>query len=163
VNGETPNSETVQAAVLEDFNKFMRNAYQSKSRNGESYKQYVEERRSNLDFWLQEGGCMHPYLKTVATRLFSLIASTGGVERANSTMGFIHNKLRNSLGEAKVTKIVYIKSNFTLLDKKNNVASASQETTRQADAEELDEEDAMNTSLADLSFDGNKGADSDED
>jgi hypothetical protein len=47
--------------------------------------------------------------------VFSLIASTGGVERVNSNMGFVQSKLRSCLGDNKVNKLVYIKSNHNLL------------------------------------------------
>ena len=123
LNGEVPNTESEQAEILNEFNSFMRTAWQIKQSNGIAYKQYAEGRRSNLDYWLTEGGHLYKKIKPLATRLFSLTASTGGVERSNSTMGFIHSKLRNSLGEAKVSKIVYIKENHSCLDIKNNVVT----------------------------------------
>jgi hypothetical protein len=42
-----------------------------------------------------------------------MAASSAASERAFSTFGFVHSKLRNRLGGDKVEKLVYIKSNYT--------------------------------------------------
>ena len=64
-----------------------------------------------LDYFLAVGGDKWPLLKNIGTRVFSLIASSACVERSNSTMGFIHSKLRSCLDALKVVKSCYIRSN----------------------------------------------------
>ena len=64
-----------------------------------------------LDYFLVEGGNKWPLLKYLGIRVFSLIASSACVERSNSTMGFIHSKLRSRLDSGKVVKLSYIRSN----------------------------------------------------
>ena len=58
-----------------------------------SYEQFENGKRSMLNYFLTDGGDKWPLLKDLAIRVFSLISSSACVERANSTMGFIHSKL----------------------------------------------------------------------
>ena len=64
-----------------------------------------------VNYFLTEGGDKWPLLKNIAVRIFSLVSTSACVERTNSVMGFIHNKLRSKLGHEKVIKLSYIKSN----------------------------------------------------
>ena len=125
----------------------MRTAWGYKRENGIAHKQYVEESRTSLDYWLAEGSHFHPFIQPIALRIFSLIAGTGGVERVNSAMGFQHSKLRNNLGDVKVSDIVYINQNHSCLDTKNNeelaalIAKEEEEKEKDEDEEEEEEEE----------------------
>ena len=46
-------------------------------------------------------------LLDLALKLIALIPSSAGLERAFSTMGFIHSDLRNKLGPEKVGKLAF--------------------------------------------------------
>ena len=61
-------------------------------------------------FWKIEGN-KWPNLQSIGLRVFSLVASTGASERNFSTLGFIHNDLRNKLTDEKVKKMTFIKQN----------------------------------------------------
>lgn len=63
------------------------------------------------EFWTAYGD-QWPKLKKLALRIFSLPASTASCERNFSLMGFIHSKIRNKLGAAKVQMITFIKNNY---------------------------------------------------
>ena len=57
-------------------------------------------RMSPLQFWSTRGHHW-PLVQTLALRLFSLCCTSCESERAFSSLGFIHSKLRNSLGVEK--------------------------------------------------------------
>ena len=50
--------------------------------------------------------------------VFSLPASTASCERTFSSMNFIHNNLRNRIGDAKVLKLLFVYLNIQQLEKK---------------------------------------------
>mmetsp|Transcript_18749 Transcript_18749/g.18853 ORF Transcript_18749/g.18853 Transcript_18749/m.18853 type:complete len:87 (+) Transcript_18749:543-803(+) len=58
-------------------------------------------------------------------KLFSLVTSSASSERNFSTMGYIHNKLRNSLSASTVQKLVYVKTNLPVFYAYENVEIAS--------------------------------------
>ena len=68
------------------------------------------ENKSILQYW-QSDGFYYPTLQKLAVKVFSLPASSAASERCFSTFGFVHSKLRNSLGREKVKKLVYVKIN----------------------------------------------------
>lgn len=113
LSDDIPNSTEQQTAIQEQFNNFMQMAYRMKEENDAGYVLFNTGKRDNLNFWLTEGGHQVPKLKVITSRVFSLIASTGSVERVNSSMLFVHSKLRNALKDPMVTKLVYIKCNHT--------------------------------------------------
>jgi hAT family C-terminal dimerisation region len=67
-------------------------------------------RKTPLQYWLSDGS-EWPLQQKLGIKLFSLATSSAASERNFSTFGFIHSKMRNSLGPEKVKKLVYIKSN----------------------------------------------------
>jgi hAT family C-terminal dimerisation region len=50
-------------------------------------------------------------LQAVALTVFGITTTSAGLERNFSSMGFAHNRLRNSLGKERVEKLVFIKTN----------------------------------------------------
>lgn len=75
----------------------------------------TDARRHNLEpdvfmVWdLMESGSERSDLASLATRLFSVTTNSAGCERLFSTMGIIHNKLRNRLHSTKVAEIAKVK------------------------------------------------------
>jgi hypothetical protein len=67
------------------------------------------------NFWALNGS-RWPSIKPLATKIFSLVTSTASSERSWSTQGYIHSKIRSCLGNEKVNKLVFVKSNSQLLD-----------------------------------------------
>jgi hypothetical protein len=67
------------------------------------------------NFWAMNGS-RWPSIKPLATKIFALVTSTTSSERSWSTQGYIHSKIRNCLGNEKVNKLVFVKSNSQLLD-----------------------------------------------
>ena len=63
-----------------------------------------------MNYWVSEGNDW-PLLQQVVLRVFSMSCSSAASERNFSTFGFIHTKLRNSLTDDRVMKLVYIKTN----------------------------------------------------
>ena len=53
------------------------------------------------------------------------MVSTASSERNFSTFGFIHSKLRNQLSTETVRKLVFVKTNFGLLENASDVGTAS--------------------------------------
>jgi hAT family C-terminal dimerisation region len=68
-------------------------------------------RKTPLQYWLSDGS-EWSLLQKLAIKLFSLATSSAASECNFSTFGFIHSKMRNSLGPEKVKKLVYIKTNY---------------------------------------------------
>ena len=91
--------------------------------------------RGMLNYFLTDGGDKWTLLKNLAIRIFFLISSSACVERTNSTMGFIHSKLRNKLSKEKIIKLFYIK---------NNTGEVMNEIDFEVLQENAAEEDAMN-------------------
>ena len=105
------NSDEEKMDIRTEFDKYQLWARGLKSKSPASFEQFEKKKRTMLDYFLAEGGDKWPLLKAIGTRVFSLIASSACVERSNSTMGFIHSKLRNRLDTGKVVKLSYIRSN----------------------------------------------------
>ena len=59
-----------------------------------------------------------PHLTEIAYRVFSSLVSASSSERNWSTFGFIQSKLRNRLGDAETTKLLFVHCNMRELDKK---------------------------------------------
>ena len=87
---------------------------------------------SVLDFWTVDGA-EWPCLQKIAMRVFCMVASTAASERNFPTYGFIHSKLRNTLGKESVRKLVYIKTNSQQID--GHVVAAEDSILDQSDNE----------------------------
>ena len=101
----------------------------------------VNKKISVFDVWnsLKE----FPSLQELAARVFTCVASSSSSERNFSTFGFIHNKLRNSLGWSTVIKLVFIKQN-TRFSKKNMDGEDFDEyflEAKEAEANQVNEEE----------------------
>jgi hypothetical protein len=86
---------------------------QAPSRKGRGHIQVqnVEKRaKTVMNYWVSDGNDWS-LLQQVALRVFSMSYSSAASERNFSTFGFIHTKLRNSLTDDCVMKLVYIKTN----------------------------------------------------
>lgn len=106
-----PNTEEEKSNIRMEFDNYQVWARRLRTKFPASYEQFENGKRSMLNYFLTNGGDKWPLLKDLAIRVFSLISSSACVERANSTMGFIHSKLRSKLGKEKIIKLCYIKSN----------------------------------------------------
>ena len=73
---------------------------------------------SVYEWWLVDKNPDLMQLKELALIVFSLPCSSATCERTFSTMGFIHNKLRNRLSDLKVMKLLYVHINMKQLEKK---------------------------------------------
>lgn len=93
----------------------------------------MKGRTTPLQYWSTNGRAW-PDLQKICVKLFSMATSSAASERNFSTMGFIHSKLRNSLGTQSVEKLVYIKSNYPIL-------SNSQYQSGDDEMESSDDED----------------------
>ncbi|RHY32364.1 hypothetical protein DYB32_003169 [Aphanomyces invadans] len=79
--------------------------------NSFRYQMLSKGSRAVLQYW-QTDGCQWADLQSVAILLFSIAASKAVSEGYISTIGFIHSKLRNSLCNKTVEKLVFIKCNM---------------------------------------------------
>jgi hypothetical protein len=78
-----------------------------------------EERRTMDPMkWWTCHGANGVYLKSLATRILSQVASSSSTERNWSTYGFIHSVKRNMLGSQKVEDLVYVHSNLCLVSRR---------------------------------------------
>jgi hAT family C-terminal dimerisation region len=96
----------------------------------------LSERKTPMwQFW---GSYSHdwPLLSELALKVFSMATSNAASERNFSTMGFIHSKLRNSLGRETVEKLVYLKTNN--LQIMNNVHLATYNDPSETEGDEDD-------------------------
>jgi hypothetical protein len=96
----------------------------------------LSERKTPMwQFW---GPYSHdwPLLSELALKVFSMATSSAASERNFSTMGFIHSKLRNSLGRETVEKLVYLKTNN--LQIMNNVHLATYNDPSETEGDEDD-------------------------
>ena len=63
---------------------------------------------SSVEWWMAMEGCFDEDFIQLIKCLLCSVASSFDVERAFSTFGLGHSKLRNRLGVAKATKLVFI-------------------------------------------------------
>ena len=129
------NTEEEKSNIRMEFDNYQVWARRLKTKFPASYEQFEIGKRSMLNYFLTDGGDKWPLLKNLAIRIFSLISSSACVERTNSTMGFIHSKLRNKLSKEKIIKLCYIK---------NNTGEVMNEIDFEVLQEIAAEEDAMN-------------------
>ena len=96
--------------LAEEYTAFRVEALAEKQQQAFRFK-LIGKSKTVLQWW-QADGTDWPLLQNLALRVFSLAASAAASERNFSTFGFIHSKLRNSLDQEKVCKLVYIKTNM---------------------------------------------------
>lgn len=80
------------------------------------FAENAAHRMSPLQFW-QIRGARWPLLQPLALRIFSLCCTSCESERAFSSLGFIHSKVRNRLGVEKADILAFVKANDEILDK----------------------------------------------
>ena len=99
-------SKDEQEAVYAEYTAYYVHIAALKKHEDIGFKTVSTGRRSVLQFWHYEGQ-KWPCLQKFATRIFCMAASSAASERNFLTYGFIHTKLRNSLGPDTVSKLVY--------------------------------------------------------
>lgn len=67
-----------------------------------------------IDWWASFIG--DTQLSLFAQQLLSITPSSGSAERSWSTFGYLHSKSRNRLGNKRVEKLVFIYSNYKLIE-----------------------------------------------
>ncbi|KAE8953667.1 hypothetical protein PR001_g32790, partial [Phytophthora rubi] len=72
--------------------------------------------KSILQYW-QSDCTGWPVLRRIALKVFTMASSSAASERNFSTFGMMHTKNRNRLLPDKVMKLVYIKTNASLLNR----------------------------------------------
>ncbi|KAE8907400.1 hypothetical protein PF003_g8620 [Phytophthora fragariae] len=72
--------------------------------------------KSILQYW-QSDCTGWPVLRRIASKVFTMASSSAASERNFSTFGMVHTKNRNRLLPDKVMKLVYIKTNASLLNR----------------------------------------------
>jgi len=88
-----------------------------------------------------------PHLQRIAGTLFYLVASSSSCERNFSSMAFIHSKARNKLGVNTVEKLVYVRTNQTIID---NIADGTKRKRKPKRLQmDSDGECSPDTSLSD--------------
>ncbi len=112
-----PNDHTRKTKLYTEFQDFIISAQQDKDHNGFRYRLLQDGSVSPMKYWLTDGR-QWPCLQAIAIKLFTMATSSTASERNFSTFGFIHSKLRNSLGPEKVFKLVYIKTNYPSFSEK---------------------------------------------
>ena len=81
-------------------------------------KEFCELAR--LHYWLICGRINSPMLAEFAICVYNTPVSNAASERAWSSFDFIHTKRRNKLLNEKVRKLVFIYTNYSMLDPKDN-------------------------------------------
>ena len=139
-------ANVLKTARFLELTNFMEYVEKCRASDNFRYKMLLAGSKSPAQFW-QVDGKRWPLLRVIGTTLFSLVASTAASERNFSTFGFIHSKLRNSLGPEKVQKLVFVKHNGALM------CNVDPECCMGSD-DEVDSDDDVDESLADGSWRG---------
>ena len=115
VNGNTLYAEHVDSAMLycrEYYPDCISTVVKFRARSA-PFKAYMFEDSylvevSSVEWWMaMEGRFNEDFIQLIKCLLCS-VASSSDVERAFSTFGLVHSKLRNRLGVAKAAKLVFI-------------------------------------------------------
>ena len=106
-----PVTDEKKSDVYMQYTEFVIAAQNEKANSTFRYKMLTGRRKTPLQYW-QADGCVWKDLQKIGVRIFSMVTSSASSERNFSTFGFVHSKLRNSLGPAKVDKLVFIKTNY---------------------------------------------------
>jgi hypothetical protein len=103
--------------VFQQYTQWLVKAKQERLKNRFKFKMLKGGTKTVLEYWKIDGENFHA-LQKVALTVFGIMNSSAASERNFSTMGFVHNKLRNSLGKDGVEKLVFIKSNAPFWEQK---------------------------------------------
>jgi hypothetical protein len=103
-------SDDAREAIYTEYVHFQVNAYKDREENDFRFKMLLNQSKTVLQYWLIDG-IRYPLLQDIALKVFSLVTSSAASERNFSTAGFIHSKLRNSLKDDSVKKLIFIKTN----------------------------------------------------
>jgi hypothetical protein len=71
---------------------------------------------SGIDYWVQYGVDEFPLLGDIAKRVFAVPTSSAAAERTWSAFSFLWSKRRNRLLSKKVERLVFLYTNYALLD-----------------------------------------------
>ncbi|KAH6563512.1 hypothetical protein BASA62_008475 [Batrachochytrium salamandrivorans] len=100
-------SETEQAQQMGkkeemyfQYTNFVIKANHNKDRKDFRFLMLEKGTKTILQFWLVDG-LEFPQLRDLALHMFGMVCSSAASERSFSTMGFVHSKLRSSLGSEK--------------------------------------------------------------
>ena len=85
----------------------------------------------------KNGATAWPELRAIALKLFTPPTSSATAESTFSTIGFWHNKLRNSLSRDTVERLTYIKSNHSTSKYRFDDNEHSETASEDEDFEEL--------------------------
>ncbi|KAH6566281.1 hypothetical protein BASA60_009540 [Batrachochytrium salamandrivorans] len=134
-------SETEQAQQMGkkeemylQYTNFVIKANHNKDRRDFRFLMLEKGTKTILQFWLVDG-LEFPQLRDLALQVFGMVCSSAASERSFSTMGFVHSKLRNSLGSEKVKKLVYIKTNASQFGNQNMKDLVDTETESESEVE----------------------------
>ncbi|MEN9524169.1 MAG: hypothetical protein RL536_238 [Candidatus Parcubacteria bacterium] len=103
--------EDYKIKIFQQYTQFVISAQAEKQSKSFRYVMLERSLKSPLQYW-QTDGLAWPELQAICLRLFSLATSSASCESNFSNHGFIHSKLRNSLTQGNVEKLVYIRSNY---------------------------------------------------
>ena len=106
-----PSNASQHELLCMQYPKFFIVTSQQKNKKLFCYKVLLKGPKIPLEYWLVDG-CEWPELQMIATKPFSMAASSATAEHNFSSMGFIHSKLYNSLSPKTVEKLAFIKSNL---------------------------------------------------
>jgi hypothetical protein len=100
--------------IFSEYTSFVINASNEKDCCDFRFQMLQKGTKTILQYWTLDGK-QYPHLRATALRVFSMATSSAASERNFSMNGFIHSKLRNSLKEQNVQKLLFIKSNASQL------------------------------------------------
>jgi len=121
-------STAVRQMRLAEYFQYQEWVRRHSAANSVQYKLLFAEnaasRMSPLQFWVTRG-VSWPLVQPLAMRLFSLCCTSCESERAFSSLGFIHSKVRNRLGVQKADMLAFVKANDEILDKLRSITIES--------------------------------------
>jgi hypothetical protein len=80
--------------------------------------QHLEKNETTMYDWWMSQSDTYGHLKEIALIVFAMPHSSTACERTFSSLSFIHNKLRNRLGNGSVKKLLKVFINMNGMDKK---------------------------------------------
>jgi hypothetical protein len=119
-DGKTASTEERKMELHDQLTRYVIAALREKNENSIRFKMLQMKRKTPLQFW-QSDGTAWPELQKIALNIFTMSTSSASSERNFSTFGFVHSKLRNSLSQESVEKLVFIKTNHRALTDGTNL------------------------------------------
>ncbi|RHY85409.1 hypothetical protein DYB35_013857 [Aphanomyces astaci] len=110
-----PSTNSRRDALSRDLKEFQKYCLKLHSAKGWRLEELKSKKKTVAEFWMHDGQA-RPLLRELELRAFNLVASSAASERNFSMHGFIQSKKRNRLSPSTVTKLMYIKTNYTLDD-----------------------------------------------